>query len=164
MSKTVPVGFRNRQLWAFDVSLSILLAETVRLGQAVAASSPGSWLTPVLDTLRRHAILGANEYFDLDLTITDDQREQVLQIIADVARQLRHRGTITRGEAARWVVLDGHPVIWRNAEAVDTGPIADLGDALIDLVHGTLPDPPPGTWWYFGFPDGPHTIAMRSVT
>jgi hypothetical protein len=110
MSRTVTVGFRAGRFWAHDVSLSLLLAETVR--------------------------------------------------VADAGRRLRRRGSITRAEASRWQVLDDEAVIWRGADAVDTAPIAELGDAIVELVRGTLPSPPPGTWWFFGVDDGPRTIGV----
>jgi hypothetical protein len=64
VSKTVAVEFRGRSFWAFDVSLSILLRETVVIG---ARTADGAWLDPVLAELRRAAILGANGVLDLDL-------------------------------------------------------------------------------------------------
>ena len=57
-------------------------------------------------------------------------------------------------------VLDGHTVIWRPARAVATTPIAELGDAIIGLIRGSLPAPPDGTWWLFGLPGEPRTIKM----
>jgi len=55
------------------------------------------------------------------------------------------------------------PVVsrWRPAAAVETEPIAELGEAVIQLLRGTLPPPPPGTWWYFALSGGPQTVAMR---
>jgi hypothetical protein len=81
-------------------------------------------------------------------------------LIAEASQRLRQRETITAAEAVGWEVLDGHTVIWRSAPAVGTSPIAELGEAMAALVHGTLPDPLRGTWWLFGATGGPGAIAM----
>lgn len=162
MSSTVPVGFRERAVWAWDVSLSILLAHTVQVGEeTLALEHDIAWLAPTLFELRRHALIGAHAYFDLDLALDDSQREQLLGMVAEASRRLRQRGTVTRAEAEQWRILDDHTLPWRSsAEALDAKPVADLGQALIDLVHGNLPLAPPGTWWYLGLEGGPRTIPM----
>ncbi len=162
MSKTVPVGFAGRELWAYDVSLSILLAEVVQVG-AEEPTEGGrlSWLPDVLETLRRHAVLGANAYLDLELGLDSVQRAVLLDYFVAAGRRLRRRDTITAAEARKWHVVDDRSVLWRGEAAVKTAPIADLADALKQLAEGKLPPTPAGKWWYFGLPDGPHTIAMR---
>ena len=103
---------------------------------------------------------GANAHLDLDLGLSEPEREPLLVLIAEASERLRERETITGAEAAAWEVLDGHTVIWRSAPAVATYDIADLGDAIMGLVRGTLPTPPDGTWWLFGLPGDPRTIKM----
>ncbi len=160
MSKTASISFRGRNLWAFDVSLSVLFAELINV---IGDRSPGQrreWLADLLPDLRVHAVVGADFHLDLDLGLTDRQRSHLLTLMAEASQRLRERRTISAAQAAAWEVRDGRPVIWRSAPAVDTSPIADLGDAIIELARGTLPDPPRGTWWLFGLPGGPSTIAM----
>jgi hypothetical protein len=161
VSKTVPVGFRTTRFWAYDVSLSILLAETVGVAQETEQGRLAPWLAGVLDRLRVQAVVGSSFALDLDLEVDDAQREQILGYVLEACRRLRRRGTVTATEAYRWNVMPDEPVIWRGADAVDTAPIADLGEAIIALIRGTLPAPPPGTWWFFGVDDGPRTIGMR---
>jgi hypothetical protein len=72
--------------------------------------------------------------------------------VTQAAKRLDERGAITPGEAARWIVLDGHPVIWRGQDSVDTGPITAFAHALIDIIRGAYPPPPEGRHWYFGHP------------
>ncbi|MGB2568550.1 hypothetical protein ACPFP2_08895 [Micromonospora citrea] len=158
MSRTVPVGFGDRSVWAWDVSLSILLAQTVQVGEEAPEPGRAPWLAPTLFELRRHAVLGADAYFDLDLGLDAAQREQLLEMVAEASRRLRERGPVTRDEATRWRVLGEDTVLWRGADDLDTTPVADLGQALIDLVHGDLPLAPPGTRWCFGVEGGPRTI------
>jgi hypothetical protein len=162
MSRTASVSFQERNLWAYDVSLSILLAELINVISDLDLAKRPSWLSELLPDLRRHAILGANAHLDLDLGLSEPEREQLLVLIAEASRRLRERETITAAEAAAWEVLDGHTVIWRSVPTVATCDIADLGDAIIGLVRGTLPTPPDGTWWLYGLPGGPRTIKMDS--
>jgi hypothetical protein len=160
MSKTASVSFRQRNLWAYDVSLSILLAELIEVITCLDPGERPQWLTGLLPDFRRHAVVGADLHLDLDLGLTDQQRDHLLELIAQAGQRLRERKMISAAEAAEWEVLDGHAVIWRSAAAVDTSAIADLGGAVIALVQGTLPDPPQGAWWLFGMPGGLQTLAM----
>jgi hypothetical protein len=162
MSRTASVSFRERNLWAYDVSLSILLAELINVISELDLAKRPRWLSELLPDLRRHAILGANAHLDLDLGLSESEREHLLVLIAKASQRLRERETITAAEAAAWQLLDGRTVIWRSAPAVATCDIADLGDAIIGLVRGTLPTPPDGIWWLFGLPGDPRTIKMDS--
>jgi hypothetical protein len=160
MSKTTPVEFRGRGFWAFDVSLSILLAELIDVAEALGSDQRPPWLAGALPTLRVHAVVGADFLFSPDLGLEGGQLDELIGLVAEASRRLRQRRTVTAAEAAQWQVLDDHTVIWRPAAAVETAPIAELGQAIIQLLQGTLPSPPPGTWWYFGLSGGPRTIAM----
>ncbi|SRR6266496_2291937 len=160
MSKTTPVEFRGRGFWAFDVSLSILLAELIDIAEALEPEQRPPWLADVLPQLRIHAVVG-DFLFDLDFDLEDEPLDEFIALIAEASRRLRQRRTVTAAEAAEWRVLDDETVLWRSADAVDTAPIAELGEAIIQLLQGTLPPPPAGTWWSFGFSGGPGTVAMR---
>src|SRR6266540_4111889 len=118
MSKTTPVEFRGRGFWAFDVSLSILLAELIDIAEALEPEQRPPWLADVLPQLRIHAVVG-DFLFDLDFDLEDEPLDEFI------------------------------------------APIAELGEAIIQLLQGTLPPPPAGTWWSFGFSGGPGTVAMR---
>jgi hypothetical protein len=163
MSKTTLVQFRGRSLWAFDVSLSILLAELIDTAEALGPQQRPPWLAGAVPKLRVHAAVG-DLLFGPDLGLEDGQLDELIALMAQATRRLRQRRSVTAAEAAQWRVLDDHPVLWRSAAAVDTAPIAELGEAIIQLLQGTLPPPPPGTWWYFGLSEGPRTIAMRGPT
>jgi hypothetical protein len=162
MSRTASVSFRERNLWAYDVSLSILLAELINIISDLDLAKRPRWLSELLPELRCHAVLGANAHLDLDLGLSEREREHLLVLIAQASQRLRKRETITAAEAAAWEILDGRTVIWRSAPAVATSDIADLGNAIIGLVRGTLSTSPGGTWWLFGVPGGPRTIKMDS--
>src|ERR1700735_4664039 len=105
MSRTASVSFRERNLWAYDVSLSILLAELINVISDVDLAKRPRWLSELLPDLRRHAILGANAHLDLDLGLSQPELERLLVLIAQASRRLRERQTISADEAAAWEVL-----------------------------------------------------------
>src|SRR5262245_1501864 len=113
MSKTAPVQFRGCGLWAFDVSLSILLAELIGIAEALGPEQRPPWLAGALPTLRVHAVVGADLLFSPDLGLEDEQLDELVALIAQASRRLRQRRTITAAEAAEWRVLDDHPILWR---------------------------------------------------
>jgi hypothetical protein len=71
--------------------------------------------------------------------------------VAEAARRLAERGSITAQGAVGWIVLDDQPVIWRGGSAVDTAPIVTFADALIGIVRGTYPQPADGLHWCWCF-------------
>jgi hypothetical protein len=158
VSKTVAVEFRGRSFWAFDVSLSILLHETVLIG---ARTTDGDWLAPVLAELRHAAIRGSTGMLDLDLGLTDEQRQVVVRLIEQAGERLSQRELITASEAAQLEIEPSVRVLWRPADAVPTEPILDLSKALAALVRGTLPHAPAGHWWFIGLDSDWQIIGMR---
>ncbi len=77
MSSTASVSFGDRNIWAYDVALSILLAEVAYLMDALADSLPKDpahnhqqprppWLRGVANELRVHATVGADLHLALD--------------------------------------------------------------------------------------------------
>lgn len=154
MSKTTPVGLHGREMWAYDAGLSLVLAEVVHCVEERPAERRPSWWPAVVGELRVHAAV-SDLYFDLDLGLTADAREELARLLDEAAARLLDRRVVTAEEAAGWKVL------FRGREPVDTAPIAELADALADLIRGTLPPSPPGTWWYYGEPGGRRTIPMQ---
>jgi hypothetical protein len=158
VSKTVSISFGDRWFWAYDVSFSILLLEAIHVAESVPPNERAPWQDNVLDTLRMHVLLGANVAFPLDGEWDEAQRQYVLTLIADAGQHLRQRRRITAAEAAELYVLDGEPVFLRGADSVDTTAIADLADAIVSMVRGDLPSPPPARVWFFGVEGGPRTL------
>jgi hypothetical protein len=78
-------------------------SRAARLSSATSPNqSPASWLADLLPDLRRHAVVGADFHLDLDLDLglTDPQRDHLLTLIVEATRRLRGRETITDAEAA----------------------------------------------------------------
>jgi hypothetical protein len=61
-------------------------------------------------------------------------------------------------EIASWEFFEERRICLRGATHVQTGPVAELGRALITLIHGSLPAPPTGKQWLYGAPEGRMTI------
>jgi hypothetical protein len=62
-------------------------------------------------------------------------------------------------------LLAGVPLLQRPGEVPGHhDQVVDLGQTTIQLVDGTLPAAPVGTWWLYGFAGGPRTVGMRRPT
>jgi hypothetical protein len=160
MSKTGTVEFGGRGFWAYDVSLSIMLAETVRVGEELPTDQRPSWLPEALDQLRALAVV-PDLGFVIDMNWPIQHVDLLTVLIAEANRRLTSRKAITALDVAGWKVLGEETIELRGAEVVDLAPVVELGQATIQLVEGTLPPPPAGTWWLYGFPGGRQTVTMR---
>ena len=151
MSKTTPFECRGQLFWVFDVCESILFAEMAGIAAETPDRERTPWLAGLEQPLRVHAIVGADHAVDLD-DWCDGHQEEFLALVTRAARRLAGRRSITARQAAGWIVLDGHPIIWRGQDSVDTGPVVAFADAMTGIIRGTYPPPPEGRHWYFGHP------------
>lgn len=156
VSKTKSVGLRGTEIWVYDASLSLVLAEVIRAVDAMPPQDRPPWWAAVEYDLRVHTII-SDFYLDLDLGLTDEQREEFAQLLVAAADRVRRR-VFTLEEASAWRIIDEHSVIFRGVAPEETGPAAELGEALASMIRGTLPAAPPHTWWYYGPPGGRSTI------
>jgi hypothetical protein len=124
--------------------------------------TPGPWFDGLVDSLTGVAIVGGTAGLNLEPVVEAGAVEPFAGIAAEAGARLRALGSVTETDAAARRVA-GHPVIWRrlHGPAMPCAPIADLAQAMVDLVRGQLPKPPPGTWWYIGLPTGRRTLEMR---
>lgn len=163
MSTTRIVEFRDRGFWAYDVSLSIMLAQTIRAGEELPSGERPLWLSDALDELRVVAVVN-DLGFVIDISWPIDRVDLLVTLIAEATRRLAVQRTITPAEIANWKVLDGDTIDLRGAHIVDLAPVIELGRATIQLVEDTLRPPPVGTWWLYGLASGPRTVAMGQPT
>ncbi len=63
-------------------------------------------------------------------------------------------------EASSWDILDGEGVFAGAQPSSTLRPSSSWGAAVVALVNGALPTPPPYKWWFFGAPTGANTIEM----
>jgi hypothetical protein len=157
MSKITTISYRGRKIYAYDIGRGVLLAEIARVAEESPAVNQYPWLAERLRTLRVRVLVDDYE-FSLDADWPDEQ-ELLVELIATANQRLADRKVITAQEAMEWRVLDNHVLPWRGSEPEPTAPIVDIGDAIIQLIRGTLPpDPSDGRHWCFGFPGGPQPI------
>ena len=159
MSKTAAVSAQGRNFWAYDVSISFLAHEMLAVGREYA---PGPWFDQLAGALTGVAIVAGTVGLDLEPVVQADAVESFALITCEAGARLRARGSVTQADAeARRI--EGRPAIWRieNDPAMSTAPIVDLAHAMVELVQGRLPEPPPGTWWFLGLPTGPRTMRMN---
>lgn len=160
MSKSAYVEFADQGFWAFDVSLSIMLAETVWVGEGLPRDQRPEWLPGSLDKLRVLAVV-SDLGFLVELSWPVDGVDLLRSLLMEVSRRLTARGTLSADEVATWDVLDGDTIGLRNAAIVDLAPVVELTQATIQLLEGTLPQAPPGTCWMYGLEGGRLTVPIR---
>jgi hypothetical protein len=153
VSKTVPGEYRGHLFWVFDVCESVLFATMADIAAEVPESERTAWLAGLEQQLRVDAILGASQCIALD-EWCEGHEEEFIALVAEAARRLAERASITAQQAVGWIVLDDQPIIWRGQSAVDTAPIVTFAHAMIDIIRGAYPQPPDGLHWYFGHSGG----------
>jgi hypothetical protein len=140
-------------MWVYDVALSLVLAQLIRMVEDRPPERRPGWWSGVVRQLRVQAVISDFE-LDLDLGLAEDERAEWAGLLVEAADRVRERGVLTAAEAADWTVLDDLPVRFRGTDPVDTEPFAELGYALAELIRGGLPEPAAGGSWFYGVPGG----------
>jgi hypothetical protein len=157
LSRTAFVRLDDDGFWAYDVSLAILAVEVLHVADDCAPVEP--WLDVLRDHLRLPVLVQGTYGLSLPAGLTDAQREQLQALFAEAGRRLRKRRCITAAEAAELYVVDQQAVFLRGASSIDTSRVADLADAVVSLIRGDLPPPPPGkSHWFYGADDSPRGL------
>jgi len=159
VSRTTPVGLRGQNIWVYCGSLALLLVEVVRAIEELPRQRRPPWWAQVAEAFRLEAQI-TDMFLDLDLGLTEQQRDELAQVFAQTADRLGSRLYFTPEEVAGWDKVPELPPSIRG-EQLETGPTAELARALADLIRGTLPPAPPGTWWFYTGSGERRTIAMR---
>jgi hypothetical protein len=156
------VEYRGRGFWAYDESLAILLYIA-----ADAAEKPpfdNDFPSDFVKQWRVLTLVGGNFAFQLDDLCADDyRRERFVELMSRCGDELRQSPELTGAVVESWRAL-GEKVIWRGGQGddvVSTTPIVELASAIVELVRGELPKPPPGHWWFIGTSGGIDSIAME---
>jgi len=98
--------------------------------------------------------------FTLEEDWSSAQRAIFIELAEAVCKKLESRESIPATEIAGWPMTDKLRVFPRSATEVFTGPIIELGHAIIALVSKTLPPSPKGKAWFYGTPTGRSMIQM----
>ena len=158
MSKTKFVRYREDGFWAYDVALGVFLKYLIDIAEA-SPQAGSVWLSKRLPGWRVVACI--SDYgLRLDENRTAIQRHGFIAFAEEACARLALRESIPAAEMLAWNVLDGEGIFPRGAKEVQTGPVIELGRAIIALMSGELPEPPGNAAWCYGFPEGRTTIGM----
>jgi hypothetical protein len=161
MSKTQYVSYDGRGFWAYDVALGILLKHMIDVAELRSQAADVAWLAEAAAQWRVVACLGGSAYgLEIDETWPVERRDIFTALVTEACGALANRESIRADEVAAWPILGGEGLHARGAQRIATGPIIELGKALVDLVNGSLPTPPEVFCWLFGLPEGRTTTRM----
>jgi hypothetical protein len=161
VSSTKSVGLGETLLWAYDVSVSLLLAELIGVVEERLPDERPAWWPGIEHDVRVHAIV-SDFHLDLSLGLEVEQREELASLLEEATSRIRQRGQFTAEEAGRWRLLDDSTVLFRGTDPIDTAMVAELGAAVVALLRGQLPQAPTGTRWLFGSSGGRRTITTTT--
>lgn len=161
LSKFVTVDFRGRAFWAYDVSLSILLAYVASYPKLVEMASYSETWHRRRERVMFIAAQGDAIDLDTDWHAGEDEAGVLEDAIRWANQRITERVQFTDDDAEQLVDANAPRYTWRWDGELESEVIVSLGTAVIDLINGRLAEPPPGTWWYFGAADHPLEIPMR---
>jgi hypothetical protein len=146
--------------WAYDVALGVFLKHLIDVAEEQEAKAPEIWLTQAIPRWRVVACAGPYQVL-INPGWSAEQLNTFTSLAKEACSRIRRRELFTSTELEGWNILDGEGIFPRGDKEIHTGPIVDLGEAIVALVTGVLPAAPRGTAWFFGTPSGRKTIAMR---
>lgn len=160
MSQTKFVDYRDHGFWAYDVALNIFLKHLIDAAETRLAAANEAWLAEAVSWWR--VVAGVGDYgLEIDGAWSESQLDAFVGLADQACQVLALRDRIPADEIAAWPILDDLHIFPRGATEVRTGPVIELGRAIIAIVRGTLPTAPAGTLWLYGTPEGRETIRMR---
>jgi hypothetical protein len=162
VSRTAFVNYGDDGFWAYDVALSIFLKHLIDVAEPRAGEPDTRWLREEVASWRVIAGPCQGTYgLEIKQSWSQAQRELFVELARQVCDLMAKRETWSAKEITSWPILDDARIFSRGARLISTAPIIELGQAVVGLAEGTLPEPPPGTWWFFGTPEGRDTIRKR---
>jgi hypothetical protein len=155
LSKTKFVAYAARSFWAYDVALNVFLKHLIDAAKASdQAGTP--WLSGAISDWRVECI--PDHGLELDASWSPAQRQTFCILAEQACATLAGRESISAEEIVSWRILEDLQLYTRGEMEVSTGPVIELGRAIIALVSGQLPDAPEGQIWIYGAPQGRTTI------
>ena len=162
VSKTAFVRYGDDGFWTYDVALSIFLKHLIDVAQPRANEPDAGWLGEEAAWWRVVAGVGEGAYgFEIKRPWSRAQRDLFVELARQACDVMAKRDGWSAEEVTSWLMLDNARICPRSATFIATAPVIELGQAIVALAEGTLPEPPPGTWWFFGTPRGRDTLRMR---
>ncbi|RMI27923.1 hypothetical protein [Nocardia stercoris] len=147
MSNSTVIKFGDRWLEAYDVSRSVLLTETARVGEQWTGPA---WLPQVLRHLRLTAGICDLAWL-IDRDWPREGLDTLIRLLEAANQRLLRRGVITAAEARElWPADDQSRLTWQPGEVLPAESVVALGETVIALIRGTLPPDPPGAPHCYG--------------
>jgi len=160
LSRTKYVDYADRGFWAYDVALGVFLKHLIDAAEGSDQADTG-WLSIAIANWRETAAIS-----DIGLTLDADwsvaQRQTFIDLTGHACTSLAKRESLPADEIIAWPLLDDLRIHARGVTELPAGPVIELGQPIIGLVAGTLPEAPIGTAWLYGTDRGRETIGMRS--
>jgi len=161
MSKSKFVAYGDRGFWAYDVALGVFLKHLIDTAEPLVGSQDNDWLKDAISEWRIVAVVDPYG-LEINRNWSPTQLDVFVNLVGQACNSLAERKAIGFVEIHRWPILDEYSLDTRGASEVETGPVVELGQAILGLIDGSLPDPPLGSLWFFGWPEGRTTILMRN--
>jgi len=158
MSKTKFVAYKERGFWAYDVALDIFLKHLIDAAEA-SDQKVQPWLSSAISSWRVSCAPDCGLHFEADWS--EAQWRTFVTLAEEACAALAARASIPAEEIVRWEPFEGEPLFSRGATEVFTAPVVELGQAIIALVSGQLPEAPEGHLWFYGTPAGRDKIGYR---
>jgi hypothetical protein len=159
MSRTVAIEYRGRAFWAFDVVVGVFAKHLIDVAAPLVSGSHKSWLGEAVAQWRVNAVISDFGFF-LDENWSQSQIDVLIELINESCRRLGERDEIPSREIEGWEIFDDLRIFPRGLSTVPTRPVIQLGRGIIAILDGSLPEAPPGTWWFYTVEDSPATIPM----
>lgn len=162
MSKTLFVQWRDDGFWAFDAVSAVFLKHLIDAATSYLGRHDEPWVRDAIPRWRFNAWCG-----DLGLYLDESWSVEQVATFTWLAREacsdLSKRERIAADEIQSWQMIDGPDgcCFARGLPFVTTASAIRLGEAVINLVNNTLPEPPPGTWWLFATEEDGATFGKR---
>jgi len=159
VSATQFVKYADRGFWAYDVAVGVLLKYLLDAAQK-SGEAHTPWLSKAISDWRVWAVISGYG-FTLDEAWSADERKTFIVLAEQACADIGARNSISAEEIVSWPFVDDLRIFPRGAKEVLTGPIVELGRAIIALVAGELPEAPDGKIWFYGTPTGRQTLDVR---
>jgi hypothetical protein len=158
VSATQFVKYADRGFWAYDVAVGVLLKYLLDAAQkSEEAHTP--WLSEAMSHWRLWAVI-SDFGFTLDARWSAEERKTFIALAEQACAAIGARNSIPAEEIVSWPFVDDLRIFPRGAKEVLTGPVVELGRAIIALVAGELPEAPDGKIWFYGTPTGRETLDV----
>jgi hypothetical protein len=159
LSKTQGVTFYSDFFWAYDVALGVFLKHLIDVAKA----------HPEEGKLSEEVLTWGTAYL-YGLNLSDTFRsaadiETFISFASEACSRLKIRSFFPAEEVMSWMLAD-EPALHispRGDSQIATGPVVELGQAIVALISGRLDEPPPGYLWLYGLPDGRQTLRRRQA-